>query len=331
MNQQQPSDRWYYAKDKKKFGPVSLAQLQCLVAEGKLKPEDMVIQDGAQKWRSLVEVITIKPCAKPRTRGLAIVGVMAGATVLTAFVCCGSVAFLSLRNDTGFTDIWTSHGEESRGAKQAGSPNEEGGDRTDQPQKVNSDVAEAKDERQGKLFQLPPVNPGIPQGGLQWSTYFSAEGHCAIMFPGKPEIKVGETTVVQLELLDGKARYMLAFTVFQNEIAGADNEFIKKTFDDARDGMLALKGTKIQQEKDSRVEGYPARDIDCDLPGLGIVPSLGIYRARWVITPQVLYQIVVFGPKDFVETAHAKKFQESFRVKAAERSPLKDKLKERVR
>ena len=50
------SGRWYYAKDQKKMGPVSLAQLRRLLAERVLKPEDMVFQEGTTKWRPLAEV-----------------------------------------------------------------------------------------------------------------------------------------------------------------------------------------------------------------------------------------------------------------------------------
>jgi WD40 repeat protein len=49
-------DRWYYAREKKKMGPVSAAQLRWLLAEGVLKPDDMVLQEGTAMWRSLAQV-----------------------------------------------------------------------------------------------------------------------------------------------------------------------------------------------------------------------------------------------------------------------------------
>jgi hypothetical protein len=41
---------WYYVQDRKKWGPVSLAQLQELVLTGRLQPGDMVFQDGTPRW-----------------------------------------------------------------------------------------------------------------------------------------------------------------------------------------------------------------------------------------------------------------------------------------
>src|SRR5258708_7691991 len=57
MTSQTPMGNWYYPRDKKKVGPVSLARLRVLLAEGVLKPEAMVFQEGAQKWCRLGEVI----------------------------------------------------------------------------------------------------------------------------------------------------------------------------------------------------------------------------------------------------------------------------------
>jgi hypothetical protein len=56
MTTHRPDDRWYYAKDKKKAGPVSLDQLRRLLVDGGLKPADMVLQEGTLKWRPLAEV-----------------------------------------------------------------------------------------------------------------------------------------------------------------------------------------------------------------------------------------------------------------------------------
>ena len=57
MTSKIPNDCWFYAKDKKKVGPVSLDQLRTLLADGILKPTDMVLHEGMQKWR---------PVANPR-------------------------------------------------------------------------------------------------------------------------------------------------------------------------------------------------------------------------------------------------------------------------
>lgn len=47
---------WYYAQNKKKHGPVPFAQLQRLAASGQLGAQDMILQEGAQKWLPAAKV-----------------------------------------------------------------------------------------------------------------------------------------------------------------------------------------------------------------------------------------------------------------------------------
>src|SRR5687768_9146836 len=60
-----PASQWYYAADRKKCGPVSLAQLQGLAAEGRLTPADMVLQDGMTRWQPASSVTGLFPVAPP--------------------------------------------------------------------------------------------------------------------------------------------------------------------------------------------------------------------------------------------------------------------------
>lgn len=43
-------NRWYYAREKQKIGPVSLTRLQQLATSGELQPSAMVLQEGNPKW-----------------------------------------------------------------------------------------------------------------------------------------------------------------------------------------------------------------------------------------------------------------------------------------
>ena len=99
MPSQLPIDSWYYAQDKKKVGPVPLAQLRRLRAEGMLKPEDMVLQEGTTKWRPLAEVSGVEG-GTPRRGGLwkLALGGSVGLGMLALFGCCGLVALLYVSN-----------------------------------------------------------------------------------------------------------------------------------------------------------------------------------------------------------------------------------------
>jgi uncharacterized protein YkwD len=45
-----PKTRWYYLRDKKKFGPYSWKQLLALAEQGKIRHEDLLLQEGTKKW-----------------------------------------------------------------------------------------------------------------------------------------------------------------------------------------------------------------------------------------------------------------------------------------
>ena len=55
------SAAWYYAKNKERFGPVSLAELRSLVAQGKLRPADLVWTDQLPAWTPAGKVRELFP------------------------------------------------------------------------------------------------------------------------------------------------------------------------------------------------------------------------------------------------------------------------------
>ena len=55
------ADAWFFARDNKKVGPVSAAQMKNLVAAGKLVPTDMVLRAGSQKWIAAGDVREFYP------------------------------------------------------------------------------------------------------------------------------------------------------------------------------------------------------------------------------------------------------------------------------
>jgi len=103
MNQQGQTDRWYYAKNKKRVGPVSLARLRQLLAHGVLTSVDMVFREGSQNWRPLGDVIGTKPnAARDRRKRILATGATAGLIlVLLAFFTYGFVSWRNLPDSPG--------------------------------------------------------------------------------------------------------------------------------------------------------------------------------------------------------------------------------------
>ena len=60
------SPRWFYAKDKKKQGPVSTEELRTLLSRGSLQPTDMILQEGSTRWMPASTLLQPPPSAAPR-------------------------------------------------------------------------------------------------------------------------------------------------------------------------------------------------------------------------------------------------------------------------
>jgi hypothetical protein len=150
---------------------------------------------------------------------------------------------------------------------------------------------------------------GRAEDKTEWQTHKSDKGNYSIEFPGKPTpVEKSSTSQAVLEVMDGKAVYISAYTSFPNKV-DLKGPLPKQVLDQSMDRMKeSLKG-KVLTSKDVTVDKkYPARDVDLDAPGIGV------YRVRIIITEERMYQTVVLGPKEFVEGADAKKFLGSFKI-----------------
>ena len=130
-----------------------------------------------------------------------------------------------------------------------------------------------------------------------------------VQFPDKPtkkDVKGGPQFL--LETMGGKAVYLVTANSWPTKTDLANKDFVKTVFENAVGGLeKTLKGKKLSDKESKFAEKYPARDVELEAPGIGI------YRTKWVMTPTAFIQLVVAGPKEFVEGADAKKFMESLK------------------
>ncbi|MBY0524632.1 MAG: GYF domain-containing protein [Gemmataceae bacterium] len=56
---------WFYARNKKKLGPVTRAQLEQLAASGTLTPGDMLLEEGTRKWLVAATLPGLFPAPPP--------------------------------------------------------------------------------------------------------------------------------------------------------------------------------------------------------------------------------------------------------------------------
>lgn len=138
-----------------------------------------------------------------------------------------------------------------------------------------------------------------------------ADAKAEVQFPDKPVTKdVKGGAQYMLEAMSGKAVYLATANPWLAKTDLANKDFVKTVFDNAVGGLeKSLKGKKLSDKESRFADKYPAREVDLEVAGLGI------YRTKWVMTPEAFVQIVVAGPKEFVDGAEAKKFMESLKIK----------------
>ena len=143
-------------------------------------------------------------------------------------------------------------------------------------------------------------------------TKVSEAGKFDIEFPGKPTEKAAPTgTQYLLQKTNPTALYLATAAPLPAKIDLTDAKAVKAVFDNAVASTQKGLGGKVVSDKEAKVDDkYPARDIDLESPGLGV------FRARLVMTPSGFIQVIVAGPKEFVDGADAKRFRESLKVTA---------------
>ena len=56
MTTQQPDIQWYIARDGKQHGPLSDVEMRTFVAQGHLKPTDLIWRAGFADWRPAADM-----------------------------------------------------------------------------------------------------------------------------------------------------------------------------------------------------------------------------------------------------------------------------------
>jgi hypothetical protein len=134
------------------------------------------------------------------------------------------------------------------------------------------------------------------------------DGKVSAVFPHKPtEKKQGDLTLYLHESKDGKSAMLFNQYPLPKEVDLTDKALVKKVLDGGREGGIkSIKG-KYLSKKDLQLGKYPGQTFDAEVAG-------SIYRARIYLTGKSLVQIVVLGPKEFVDSAEVKKFLDSLKL-----------------
>jgi hypothetical protein len=145
-------------------------------------------------------------------------------------------------------------------------------------------------------------------------TKYAPEGKkFEVSFPDKPtETDIGKGTgkMLLLPAEAGKAVYIFYHNEFPKEVDVSNKEIASTIFKGGLEGGLRTWKGKVTKERDFMVnKKYPAKEYEIDAPNIGII------KLQLILTKNEFYQVAVGGTKEFVDSAAAKKFVESFKLK----------------
>lgn len=151
---------------------------------------------------------------------------------------------------------------------------------------------------------------------IDWVKLKNEGGRFEVQFPGKPtdNSKAGAPQFV-LEAEEGKVAFLTMANELPDVIDIKDKDVVKKMFDGGKDGLLkTFKGSKVVSERNVTFAGkYPSKEVDVE------IPELGLYRTKWIATETTFIQMVVLGPKDYIEGATASLFMDSLKITEAKK------------
>ncbi len=144
---------------------------------------------------------------------------------------------------------------------------------------------------QGKILVPPADSTG-------WKEFSSSEGRFSVLLPGTPIARTHELQTSAGKVIDYvftlklvQSFYDVSYLDYLNY--SDDEEFARKALDAGRDGMVARnKGTKILEEKQITISGFPGREflILQDQYSFGIMRTL-IVHGR-------IYEVAILVPTD---------------------------------
>lgn len=133
-----------------------------------------------------------------------------------------------------------------------------------------------------------------------------------VVFPDKPmenDLGKGMGKMLILPADGNKSVYLFYHSTFPKEVDVTNKDATALIFKSGLDGGLRSWKGKVLKERDFTVKNNPAKEFEID------APTIGIIKLQLILTKSEFYQVVVGGPKEFVDSAPAKKFVESFKLK----------------
>jgi hypothetical protein len=133
-----------------------------------------------------------------------------------------------------------------------------------------------------------------------------------VMMPGEPKLGEAEQNGVKvktwyLERKGGKEAFAVSVTEL-SKVPG-DEDARQQRLDEAREGLLrAVKGKLEKETKLKYGDEFPGREVVVSVKGDVLI------RDRAFLVKGRMYQVVVTGSKDFIESDEVQKYFQSFEL-----------------
>jgi hypothetical protein len=145
----------------------------------------------------------------------------------------------------------------------------------------------------------------------------SKEGKYKVVFPGEPEVTTKKTEGNEkLHMASYSPQGGGGFFVIYSDLKGDKIKDSKprEILESGKEGLVKNVGAEIKKSREIEWQKYPALRIEGEAKLPGENTKIHLNMTIILTRENRLYQVFVFGPKDFVSSKQVDKFFDSFQI-----------------
>lgn len=144
---------------------------------------------------------------------------------------------------------------------------------------------------------------------------FSPDGKFEIMMPADPKDASQNVEGLKVKIWAAESGKSGAYLVSSTELpANPGEKEIDEVLKQSAQGQIKGMGGKEKKTTAIKLDKYKGLEVEAEIPA-----RMGVSLSRVYIADGHLYQLIVIGEKEFVESKEAKKFMDSFKLTGKEK------------
>ena len=177
----------------------------------------------------------------------------------------------------------------------------------------------------------PPATPTTPPDPLAgWIEYTPDDIGFTARLPQQPDVQsqtvpteAGDLEIVMYVVEQSASALLVSHNGLPAQlselVAAGDTETITAMLDGGRDGAMGNVSGVVQDEQEITIDGNSGRDIVFTVDGSASPTGSAIDgRARIIVTPDRLWQILVLGAQGEMDSEQVNAFFDSFKIAASQ-------------